>query len=879
MIENKDQFASWCDDQGVRLSGKELLAAHRTEEWIALVTHELSSTGAPLALLHMAEEFQKLGRFSVIFSPKDGALREIFEKSGFPVVVDNQLYRGNLVDECAHLFSLVLVNTIAGAPLIRKLNYSRCPVVWWVHESKYQYDPIFAEQLPERLGENIRVYCVSEIAEKALRNHRPSYKISSLCPFSEDMRLSKASCAQGNIIPQGKLIFLNVATLCKIKGQSIGLRAIDFLKSEIREKCCFVFVGVAVEKEIKEQIDRYQKKYPGQVLYLGEVSHNEMAALYSRADCCLCTSRSDSLNLTIVEAMSLSKQIICSENAGVSPYLLKENAGQVYENNDSKALAACITRVVENDLGQREMPANARKVYERFFSEKVFRGELEKLLKKEERPTATLKKYPLDEKYHQLKSSEEVEFVVRLQGTEGRESTLRALKAQTHANWRLVKEGEKNSPQGYTCFIESGIKPVPEALERLASRIFADSPDFIYADEIYSEDIENKSGYKPDFALYTLLSGNYIGGFFTCRNTLWEHVGLGESCGSYEAVLRLTMAADSIIHLPESLADCPSKSYDETRILREQKELKEFLREQGRQVDVEPIAGSQAKFRLRYPIEGQPLISIIICSRDNVDDLKKCIESIREKSSYTNYEIIIVDNGSTKKEVYSYYDSLRSEGVQTVFLKIPFNFAKMNNYASTFAKGKYFLFLNNDTEILSPGWMEELLMLCQQKDVGIVGAKLYYPDGTLQHGGMAADNGLQHIYMGFDGDEKGYADRLICVQNCCSVTGACLMISAALYEDLGGMNEKLLADYNDTELCFEALKRGKAVLYTPFAELTHYESKTRGYSWKDPRKETLSMKATEYMKRKWPRYFGKGDPYFNPRLCIKDFVRLPWIDE
>ena len=277
-------------------------------------------------------------------------------------------------------------------------------------------------------------------------------------------------------------------------------------------------------------------------------------------------------------------------------------------------------------------------------------------------------------------------------------------------------------------------------------------------------------------------------------------------------------------------------------------------------------------YRIRYEVQGNPLISIVIPNKDHYVDLKRCITSIIEKSSYDNYEIIVVENNSTDDEIFRYYEELRKNSqVRIVTYEGDFNYSRINNFGVSKARGEYLLLLNNDTEVITLDWMEELLMYAQREDVGAVGAKLYYPDKTIQHAGVVIGLGAHrtagHTHYRVSSNNLGYMGRLCYVQNMTAVTGACLMIKKKIYDELGGLDESFAVSLNDVDFCLRIREAGYLNVFTPFAELYHYESASRGSDTEGERAERYNEES-ERFREKWRKMLESGDPYYNPNFSL-----------
>jgi len=333
-----------------------------------------------------------------------------------------------------------------------------------------------------------------------------------------------------------------------------------------------------------------------------------------------------------------------------------------------------------------------------------------------------------------------------------------------------------------------------------------------------------------------------------------------------------------IVHIPKIL--CHSMKAE--NLITEEQEKKNWeagrkaLEEHYRRAEVPAtaeLADKKGWYRSHLTISGEPMISVIIPSKDHINDLELCISSIEEKTTWKNYEIIIVENNSVEKETFVYYETLKNRypNVRILTWKKEFNYSAINNFAVREARGEYLLFLNNDVEIITENWLEEMLQLCQQKDVGMVGAKLYYPDDTIQHAGVVVGLGgvAAHVLCKLPRDAEGYMGRLRCVQEISAVTAACMMVKTSVFKAVGGFDEELKVAFNDIDLCMKVRKYGVKIVFTPYAELYHYESKSRGME-DTPEKQLRFSREVNCFRRKWERELLKGDPYYNPNLTLNN---------
>lgn len=413
--------------------------------------------------------------------------------------------------------------------------------------------------------------------------------------------------------------------------------------------------------------------------------------------------------------------------------------------------------------------------------------------------------------------------------------------------------------------------------------------DYIYCDEatFKGNSINHMITlhFKPDFAPDNLLANNYICHFSVFSRELLESGELFRSqfdgSQDHDMILRLTAKAKHIVHVPRILyywrshkgsvaSSIDAKTY---AIDAAKGAVADHLTKLGyRNFEIESTRAFATIFRIKYELTRRPLVSIIIPNKDHVDDLSRCVESIINLSTYDNYEIVIVENNSETAEIRTYYEEIsRHPRVQVVEYKGDFNYSKINNFGVQYAKGEYLLLLNNDTEVITPDWMEELLMYAMRKDVGVVGAKLYYPDKTIQHAGIVIGLGAHrtagHTHYRIPEANVGYMGRLCYAQDVTAVTGACMMVSKALYEELGGLDESFTVALNDVDFCLRVREKGLLNIFTPFAELYHYESKSRGSDKKDERALRYQQESDRF-RVKWADALAKGDPYYNPNFSL-----------
>ena len=425
----------------------------------------------------------------------------------------------------------------------------------------------------------------------------------------------------------------------------------------------------------------------------------------------------------------------------------------------------------------------------------------------------------------------------------------------------------------------------PNALYEIVQAL-QDHPqaDALYTDEdkVTTElDEHFQPHLKPDFNLDLLRSNNYICHFFVVRRSIVEKAGgfrkEFDGAQDYDFIFRCTENAREVLHVPEilyhwrthkaSTADNPaSKMY----AFEAGKRAIEANLERTETKGVVSHTQDLGFYRVKYPVQGKPLVSVIIPNKDEKETLQTCMEMLNSNTSYQNFEIIIIENNSTTDEIFRYYKELSKDPrIHLLRWGKEFNYSAINNFGVAHAKGEYLLFLNNDIKSINPDWMEELLGVCQRPEVGGVGAKLIYPDNTIQHAGCVVGMGgiAGHMFVDMPADRTGYLHKASLLQDMSAVTAACLMMKKEVFEEAGGFTEELAVAFNDVDLCLKVRKNNHLIVYDPYAKLYHMESKTRGA---EDSKEKVRRFQTEieYMRCHWLDILKNGDPYYNKNLSL-----------
>lgn len=439
----------------------------------------------------------------------------------------------------------------------------------------------------------------------------------------------------------------------------------------------------------------------------------------------------------------------------------------------------------------------------------------------------------------------------------------------------------------YIAFCDHDDTLAPHAMFEIVRASNADCrPDVIYSDEDKT-DAEGRLRYdpnfKPDFNIDLLTSINYICHLFVIKRTLLDQVGLlrkaYDGSQDHDMILRSCEMAEKIVHIPEVLYHWRSH----TSSTAEDPESKLYCFEAGRnavqahydrmgipaEVSFGEVFGT---YRTRFLWEEKPLVSIIIPNKDHTDDLDKCVRSIQNGSTYRNLEFIIVENNSEKEETFRYYEKLTGEfeNVKVVRWEEDFNFSKINNFGAKYASGEYLLLLNNDTELIASNAIGDMLGYCMRSDVGAVGARLYYGDNTIQHAGVVIGYGgfAGHCFVNEPRTSNGYMSRIICACDYSAVTAACLMTKRTAFEAVGGLTESFEIALNDIDYCLKLREKQYTIVYDPWAEFYHYESKSRGLDAEDPDKNARLEAEVKEFRSRWSGILDAGDPYYNPNLSL-----------
>jgi O-antigen biosynthesis protein len=464
-------------------------------------------------------------------------------------------------------------------------------------------------------------------------------------------------------------------------------------------------------------------------------------------------------------------------------------------------------------------------------------------------------------------------------GGELLQRTTTSLSNQLYANWELCAAG-KHIGGAYIAVVKPGDELHPLALYFVAEAIAA-NPDagLFYTDEdkIDSDGKRYEPYFKCAFNYELLLTHNMVGNLAVFRRDLVESARSvlddGGEGNEYSLVLHAVekVAPGRVVHIPRVLYHSRSTPRFDPR-----QTVHAHLVRRGVVAEVmaaEPPNTSRVRFDLPRPF---PKVSVIVPTRDQSHLLRTCLTSIAQKTTYQNLEVIVIDNGSREDATLRLLEDHEAQGVRILRDDAPFNFSTLNNRAVQQASGDYVCLMNNDIEVLSPDWIEEMLSFAAHPAVGAVGARLWYPDGLLQHGGVILGLGsvADHAHRFLRRGESGYFGRAGLHQSLSAVTAACLLIRKSLYQQLHGLDENLTVAFNDIDFCLRVSRAGYRNVWTPYAEMIHHESASRG-SDRAMEKQPRVVQELEFMERRWGTLLLK-DPAYSPNLSLEQDFALAW---
>ncbi len=437
----------------------------------------------------------------------------------------------------------------------------------------------------------------------------------------------------------------------------------------------------------------------------------------------------------------------------------------------------------------------------------------------------------------------------------------------------------------FVAFLDHDDELAPFALFEVVRSINENQDvQFIYSDrdKITTEGKRFEPFFKPDWSPDYLLSQNYLCHLNVVKKDLLNKVGwfreAYEGSQDYDLFLRITDQTDKIVHIPKILyhwRTVPTSAANtiDVKPYAIESSLK-ALQEAINRREWSAIASqgtTKGLYRVIFQLAFEPKVSIIIPTKDKSDILKKCIDSIINKTTYKNYDIIIIDNLSIEQKTFNYYKELETiANIKLFKYNKPFNFSEINNYAVSKTDSEYILFLNNDTEVITNNWIELMVGFAQRKGTGAVGVKLIYPNNRIQHAGLILDEkgNVRRSHYCYMRNSIGYAGRIQSIQNVSAVAAACMMVKREIFNEVGGFDPQFVVAHGDIDFCLKLIDKGYLIVYEPHVELYHHESLSRGYE-DTPEKIERLKKETDLLLGRWGHVLNEGDRYFNPNLTAE----------
>ena len=844
LFKTVQEFIDVCIGQGGAFHGDMSTLQKNDKELCLLISHELSMTGAPLALLNMAKVLEESGKCPIIVSPFDGPLRQEFQKDSF-LLIAPIFSEPELIYKAHKLFSFIVANTAVVAPVLSLLNGTNTPVLWWIHEAHMTYN--FYSDLrfmPSFLNNNIKVYAVGEWAREGVMKVRPKYNVKELLYYIDDItkqEQSSVDCVIKN--KEGKRVFAVVGTIDHRKGQDIFFNAIDNLPKPILEKSLFVLVGRINDESYTTVLEEALKKYPNNIQHIEHLDREHMGMFYKEIDCLIVSSRDEPMAMTITEACQFEKIIISSDHSGYAPILQSSNAGFVFANERADELAKYIVRVCDGvDDELNTMRSNSRKVYETYFTKQVFM----KKINDEVLPYLLKDNTSSDEVNDEL-LEDLLNSRFEIFGLNRKLNELQIDNSNKSGHIDLLIESERKL-KGY----ESGFERQKKEIEQQKKEIDKKNDIINNQQEQISQLLEIERYYHQIIASkgWRLVSfpGKVFEKMYPQGTPRRERISKEYRYVTAINPTNIKFVADAFKR--GGVAQVKAEMHAFGR--RVDNERAQDAIQAPKTIKENEITDVAQCKKIPFKKWDNPTVSIVIPVYNQFTYTYNCLRTIRKNSGKVKYEIIIADDVSTDLTTRL---SEVAENITIVRNKENQRFLLNCNNAAKHAKGKYILFLNNDTQV-QENWLEPLVTLIESKDdIGMVGSKLIYPDGTLQEaGGIIWGDAPGHAWNYGNGQNPAEPEFNY-VKEVDYISGASLMIKTSLWKEIGGFDEYFAPAYcEDSDLAFEVRKRGYKVLYQPLSVVVHFEGKSNGTDTSSGVKK-YQVENSEKLMKKWAKEF------------------------
>jgi glycosyltransferase involved in cell wall biosynthesis len=907
----------------------------------------MTLSGAPLALSYLGRWLKRRGWQPLVASPERGPICDWLEDSGVGFEIDPTLLtdpkREKLRALCRES-DVVVANTITSWPAVEAGHRENVPVIWYLHETL------------------VAVRFIKEISQV-----RSALELAHLLVVPTRQTgcvLQGATRTRIEVVPYGipepsngtpradsqAVSFVALGSFEPRKGQDILVEAIHQVDRVASDKASFKLAGRILDGEFFKKV-RDRCANLKNVELVESLDHEEALALLAGSSAIICSSRDETMPISIIEAASLGKAVISADVGGIGEWIHDELNGLLVPPENPEKLADAIVRCAHDSSFVRQLGAAARRTFERHFTIDRFAARFTALLEeasqpKMTRPVSAQSNYDrwvaafdnasatdrinLRRRVRRLQRQPIISVLLPVYNPDLGllEAAIDSARRQIYERWELCIADDASTIPEVHPFLEriarcdSRIKLVlreenrhisacsnsalalatgewcalldqddafaENALAFVALEIVAHSDaGLIYSDEdkIDHHGARSNPFFKTDWNPQLFLGQNYINHLGVYRTSLLREIdGFREGYeGSqdYDLALRCVekLRPQQVRHIPRilyhwrmaegSLAAVPdAKPYAKEAARRA---IADSLKRRGVKARVVPCPENLESHRVIYEVpDPAPLVSIVIPTRNNVALLERCIKSIRERTDYLRVEIMIVDNGSTETKTLEFLRVLEEEKIARVLRDAgQFNFSRLSNRGAAEATGAILAFMNDDVEADERGWLKEMVSQIARPEAGVVGARLWYPNGTLQHGGVIVGlGGVAGVaYHAIPRGHPGYFNRAWLQQNYSAVTAACMLVRKSVFDEAGRFDEANLGvSFNDVDLCLEVRKRGFQVVWTPYANLIHRESSSRGRASTPAQQEQFFREAT-YMQQKWgPELLC--DPFYSPNFSL-----------
>jgi O-antigen biosynthesis protein len=914
---------------------------------ILLLSHEMTLSGAPLALFYLGSWLKRKGWEVVVASPERGPISDLLGNSGVRVEIDPTLLtdpqRQKLRALCRES-DIVVANTITSWPAVEAGHCENVPVIWYLHET------LVAVRFIKEISQ---VRDALELARLIVVPTRQTRRVLQGATRTRIEVVPYGIPEPSNVTPRANgeaVSFVALGSFERRKGQDILVEAIHQVDRVTSDKASFKLAGRILDRQFYKNV-RDRSANLKSVELVESLDHEEAFRLLASSSAIICASRDETMPISIIEAASLGKAVISADVGGISEWIHDELNGLLVPPENPARLADAIVRCARDSSFVRQLGVAARRTFERHFTIDRFAERFAALLEEASQPKVTplvsaqsnyerwvaafdnasaTDRINLRRRVRRLQRQPVISVLLPVYNPDLRllEAAIDSIRGQIYERWELCIADDASTIREVHPFLERIARADPRiklilrkenrhisacsnsalalatgewcalldqddafaenALAFVALEIMAHvDAGLIYSDEdkIDNHGARSNPFFKTDWNPQLFLGQNYINHLGVYRTSLLREIGGFregyEGSQDYDLALRCVekLRPDQVRHIPRilyhwrmaegSLAAVPNaKPYAKEAARRA---IADHLKRSGVKARVVPCPENPESHRVIYELpDPAPLVSIIIPTRDNVALLERCIKSIRERTDYPRVEIIIVDNGSTETKTLEFLRALKEEKIARVLRDAgPFNFSRLSNRGVAQATGAILAFMNDDVEADESGWLKEMVSQVARPEVGAVGARLWYPNGTLQHGGVILGlGGIAGVaYHAIPRGHPGYFNRAWLQQNYSAVTAACLLVRKSVFEETGRFDEVNLGiSFNDVDFCLALRRRGLQIVWTPGANLIHRESSSRGHPSTLAHQQQFFREAT-YMQQKWGGEL-LCDPFYSPNFSL-----------